>query len=478
MSASSTPRSSGSAATVKAKGRATTPPTIVKLSNKEINDNKAMRSSPEDDPSNSKQLSSASSMDEEVVKLDQATIEASLNVPTSIRNKGKVVHIQKSIETLDVISKAGIMALKKRSSSTDSDTSSLSDALSLPDSDNDMDDASNEDSDDGTDMPDAEGDSDSDAEEPAPKATSMSFDQKISAAVAQATRSKTQSSPKKAAGSKHCISPPASGPQKKKACPPKKIDRSAEASIEVQKLPYQSIISIAMPPRIGLVAGQPAPEPDENNLPYGDTEDYHNSMIIHYMDECEMTYTKAAEVYSDKFPRDVITDEAIRKRHIRSLLRLKKKFGTLDPDTIPKPSKSVIRRGTPRAKKVSAITPVADDSAPTTPTTDAPAVPKYRKLLHPRLFEKTLIVTWRDDTDLSWKDIQTKLENEYKWSLGMGTIEKYYYTSLERVYGKGGKKEKNAEKKEDDGEEGEERRREDGDFRPFVERLVERRMSL
>jgi hypothetical protein len=53
---------------------------------------------------------------------------------------------------------------------------------------------------------------------------------------------------------------------------------------------------------------------------------------------------------------------------------------------------------------------------------------------------------------------------EYKWSLGTGTIEKYYYSTLELVYGPGRK------------EEVKKREREWGDW--GEERAVERRMSF
>jgi len=460
MSSPSTPRAD----------KADSPPAIVELGKKDSDNSNATSSSSKRKPSPSSVPSQAdcSANDDEPIP-DRATIAASLKVPSALRlNKPNKEHIEESIETLvriqeGRIQEGGMSAPKDRASSPDSDTSSLSDAPSSLDSD-----------DDDTEMRDA---GNTDTEE-------LSFDEKISIAVAQARNTKDQS---KCTPKKHRITPPVSGPEKKKPRLAPKRDRSAEAALEVQKLPYQSIISLNMPPRPGVVPGQPIPEPDSANLPFGDTEDYNNSMIIHYMDEVEMTYTKAAEVYSARFPRDAVTDEAVRKRHIRSLLRLKKKFGVRDPDTIPRPSKAVIRRGTPRAKKVSLITPVSstpsatpapvspNDAAASTPSTPVTVAPK-RKLL-PRVFEKALIVTWHDDAKMSWKDIQNKLEDEYKWSLGQGTIEKYYYVTLERVYGKGGKKEKNVEAREEQMEEGE-GKREDGDFGGFVERLVERRMSF
>jgi len=329
-----------------------------------------------------------------------------------------------------------------------------------------------------TEMVDAE-DSE-DAESPA----AMSFQEKIAAATESIKKAGTPQ--KKKASLKHRITPPSSGPDTKKARPDTKCDRSAEAAIEVQKLPYQSIISMNMPPRNGVVNGV-FPEPDEDNLPFGDTEDYHNSMIIHYVDEQELTYTKAAEVYSAKFPMDVITDEAVRKRHIRSLLRLRQKFGLRDPLSIPRPPSQIVRRGTPRAKKVSSILPVSGlagtPGAIATPTVAIKKEPqadehKGRHSRERRLLEKARIVIWRDGDKLDWNTIQTKLDEEYDWSIGKGTIEKYYYNSLERIYGTGGKKEKNAEERAKGKEGEEEKRARDGDFAGTVERLVERRMSF
>ncbi|KAF2827702.1 hypothetical protein CC86DRAFT_455293 [Ophiobolus disseminans] len=485
MSAPPSPRDLNLAVDLRSADKAETRPIIVKVDDEGADKIKAASSSPARESSRaSTPPSSTSSMDGDADPTpDRAVIVVALKVPDSPRrNKGTRKHIEESIVTLDLISKGGMGALKKRSGTPESDTSSLSEAPSSPGSDMGSVDV---------DMRDAD---DTDVEEPATGKTTMSFDEKISAAVAVDNQSKFQSkpTPQKAAGKKHRITPPVSGSEKKSRSATKR-DRSAEASIEVQKLPYQSIISLLMPPRPSSIPGNPIPEPDPANLPFGDTEDYHNSMIIHYMDECEMTYTKAAEVYSAKFPRDAVTDEAVRKRHIRSLLRLKKKYGCRDPDTIPRPSKAVVRRGTPRAKKVSLITPVIipttstttsaaaatstfipPPTTPTTPGTQPKSGPKQRKL-SPRLLEKTLIVTWHDDAGLGWKDIQNKLEDAYQWSLGQGTIEKYYYTTLERVYGKGGKKEMKVEKREEgEGDGG----REDGDFGGLVERLVERRMSF
>jgi hypothetical protein len=400
---------------------------------------------------------------------DRAEVEAALKIPLSARDaKPSQKLIKVGIKTLELLRYGGLTAVKKRASSPASDTSFLS---SAPSSDADSD----------TEMADAD---DSDNED---SLAPMSFDEKIAAATEKAT-------PQKKAGTKRPITPPSSAPATKKARPTTKRDRAAEASAAVQKLAYQSIISMNMPARIDYVPGEPVPEPEEDNLPFGDTENYHNSMIIHYLDECEMTYTKAAEVFSAKFPTEAVTDEAVRKRHIRSLLRLQKKYGERDPATIPIPSDKVRRRGTPRAKGVKNIEPVSDaastpgasnPSGTATPTPQATTTkkesastsddtPKVTRPRDDRSFEKVRVVIWHDADKVDWDAIQAKLYTEYGWSIGMPTIQKYYYTTLERVYGKGGKKEKNREER---GKEVSEKRR-DGDFEGTVERLVERRMSF
>ncbi|KAH8724581.1 hypothetical protein GQ44DRAFT_617797 [Phaeosphaeriaceae sp. PMI808] len=235
-------------------------------------------------------------------------------------------------------------------------------------------------------------------------------------------------------------------------------------------MPFQSIIAINMPPRPFLVSGQPIPEPDPDHLPFGDTEDYKNSMIIHYMDEHAMSYTAAAAQYNIKFPNEGVTDEAVRKRHIRSLLRLKKKFGLKDPKSIGPVPKLISRRGQKRSRRLIDIvaTPLPQSktkietrpgSLPTIQSNDA--IPKPKLSSH--LFEKACIVTWRDADKLEFKEIRNKLEEDFDWSIGLRTIERYYCQTLDRVYGAGGKKDEVQGTK----------------FKvKFLERVVQRRMSF
>lgn len=379
-------------------------------------------------------------LDSDAAKPTLSEINDALRRPAR-RSNPKLQKIKQSVGTLEQLRKS--TAIKHKESNGSDDGSPLSTPPASP--------AQSDGEEEDTDMLDADdAEEEFDSEKPASDenggvgGTALSFKDKISAALSNARKSRSTSQPKSNDKKRGASPSPSPGPKKARHT---KHDRTAENAKEVQLLPYQSIISIDMPPR----PGNPKTAPDPDNLPFGPTENYENSMIIHYMDELEMTYTKAADVYSEHFPNDALTDEAVRKRHIRSLLRLKKRYGVRDPDTIDVPCPNVKRRGTKRAKRIADIAPV-DPPVPSNKPASAPpqlqahaAANKRAAAAH--LFEKILIVVWRDEQNLGWKAIQNKLEDEYKWSLGQGTIEKYYYYTLERVYGKGGKKEKNREDK-------------------------------
>lgn len=240
--------------------------------------------------------------------------------------------------------------------------------------------------------------------------------------------------------------------------------RARAADEEELNLPYRSIKAINMPPRIGLVPGKVPPMPDRNNLPFGDTEDYYNSLILHWCDEHEVGYGTAAGLYNEMFPEDKITDEAVRRRHIRSLQRLAKKYGAKPADQIGPVGQKVLRRGKSRAPALSGIVAEVNRSADSahadgpgdattvTAATTAPDPPQPENALPHRLtaphrtiqakrkqkskdFEKACIVVWKDSLKMDFKAIRDKLESEYKWSLGLGTVEKYYYQTLDRVHG-------------------------------------------
>jgi hypothetical protein len=55
--------------------------------------------------------------------------------------------------------------------------------------------------------------------------------------------------------------------------------------------------------------------------------------------------------------------------------------------------------------------------------------------LKAKAIERAAIVVWRDLQGMSFKEIREKLDDDYNWSLGRGTIEKFYYNARPKVYG-------------------------------------------
>lgn len=244
---------------------------------------------------------------------------------------------------------------------------------------------------------------------------------------------------------------------------------------EAVDIPYQTIKAINMPPRAGGANDQnriPS-APVEGTFPYGNTEDYKSSMIIYWLDEEEHTYGTTTTLFNNAFPDDKITDNAIRRRHIRALQRLLKRYGAKPIDQIGPVGKNVLRRKKARAPKLRDIVPEFDQTAaatqseehgdvsaslstskisatpelPLTPLTipsDAHGIKS--KAQKSREFEKACIVVWRDAEKMDFKAIRDRLENERNLSLGLKTVEKYYDQALDRVHGNLGV----------DGEEGEE----------------------
>ncbi|CAO2656455.1 Nn.00g052580.m01.CDS01 [Neocucurbitaria sp. VM-36] len=221
-------------------------------------------------------------------------------------------------------------------------------------------------------------------------------------------------------------------------------------------LAYRSIKAISMPARIGLVPGQIPPVPDPNNLPFGDTEDYENCLIVHWCDELEVSYGTAAALHNKMFPDDQLTDEAVCKRHIRVLQRLSKKYGPKPVDQIGPIGQKVRRRGKVRAPRLNGIVPQAHDhslsaqghdtgdTTTVTSATTTPSDPQFevaeansfsREAQKSRDFEKACIVVWKDSLKMGFRAIRDKLETEHDWSLGLGTISKYYFQNVRRVYG-------------------------------------------
>ena len=287
-------------------------------------------------------------------------------------------------------------------------------------------------------------------------------------ATAKDPRALVQSTPYKARerAAEHTIAGEGKRPRKRR------LKARLEETVDI---PYQTIKAINMPPRAGGVKAQDQipPAPVQGTFPYGNTEDYKSSMIIYWLDEEEHTYGTTTTLFNKTFPQDKITDNAIRRRHIRALQRLLKRYGAKPIDQIGPVGKNVLRRKKARAPKLSEIVPEFDQTAaatqseehgdvftslstskisatpelPLTPlTTPSDAQGIKSKAQKSREFEKACIVVWRDAEKMDFKAIQDRLEKERNWSLGLKTVEKYYHQALDRVHGNLGV----------DGEEGEE----------------------
>lgn len=243
---------------------------------------------------------------------------------------------------------------------------------------------------------------------------------------------------------------------------PAPLRKKRAQDIEKANILYKTIKAINMPPRSRLVPGQLPPIPTAGTSPFGDTEDYHNSVIINFLAETEHTYGSTTILFNEFFPKDSITDEAIRRRHIRSLQRLLKKHGPKPVDQIEELGKNVMKRGKARAPRLSGIVlehdqldvamPSPDDAATTCSVNITPAPPppaqlrkrvdreksilraRRREALKDRDFDKTCIAVWKDAEGLEFLAIRDKLDKERKWHLGLATIEKYYYQTLDWVY--------------------------------------------
>jgi hypothetical protein len=249
---------------------------------------------------------------------------------------------------------------------------------------------------------------------------------------------------------------------KKRAAEDKKGGRAKRQVRSSQELglTYNSIKAINMPPRLGLVPGHVPPAPVHGTFPYGDTEDHQNSMIIYWLDDLEYTYAKATQMYIQTFPNDAVTDEAVRRRHIRSLERLQKRYGAKPVAQIGLVGKNISRRGRPRAPRLSGIEPendivvpseeqaeggvsaIEEESASTSLPLPKRSVTKAIKQVQREKrnhkgheFDKACIVVWRDADKMSFKDIRDKLDNERGWSLGEPTIKKEYTRARARIWG-------------------------------------------
>lgn len=52
-----------------------------------------------------------------------------------------------------------------------------------------------------------------------------------------------------------------------------------------------------------------------------------------------------------------------------------------------------------------------------------------------KAIEMAAIVVWKDLEGMSFKEIREKLDEDYNWSLGRGTVEKNYNNARPKVYG-------------------------------------------
>jgi hypothetical protein len=187
-------------------------------------------------------------------------------------------------------------------------------------------------------------------------------------------------------------------------------------------------------------------------------------MIIYWLDDLEYTYAKTTEMYNTMFPNDRVTDEAVRRRHIRSLERLQKRYGAKPVAHTGIVGRNISRRGRPRAPCLSGIEPENEVVAPSEEQTEEQPkenvsaseeglAPTSRSLSKGSLakaigqvqrekrhhkdheFDKACIVVWRDADRMSFKDIRAKLDNERGWSLGEPTVKKEYTRARARIWG-------------------------------------------
>ncbi|CAA9962113.1 hypothetical protein PTMSG1_05490 [Pyrenophora teres f. maculata] len=209
-------------------------------------------------------------------------------------------------------------------------------------------------------------------------------------------------------------------------------------------LKYISIKAIAMPPRPGLIPGVPPPAPVPGTFPFGDTEDHQHSMMIHWLDELEYTYAEVTRMYVKMFPDDSVSDEAIRRRHIRSLERLVNRYGKKGEAQIGAVGRTVQIRGKPRGKGRRSMDAEAEEQDPAASFSQSQAGKQFALTRQARreatncethYFEKTCIVVWRDADHMSFKDIREKLAREHGWSIGETTVRKYYSRVRDQAWG-------------------------------------------
>jgi hypothetical protein len=242
-------------------------------------------------------------------------------------------------------------------------------------------------------------------------------------------------------GRKHTIPASESPVEKRIKTDEVRSGSGATQHLTYKDLDYQTIKAINMPPRVG------SGPPTESEQPYGPmVKTPKNVMLIYWIDEVGLTYADAHKQYVQKFSESV-TQEAIRRRHLRALTKLVAEYGpktNIDEATI---GKAVLRRGS-REPKTSGAQAMFDQD-PTIEGSSSPAgpvhanvghTPKYIKNAAERAILKAAIVVWKDlpvgpeGKGVSFKEIRDKLDDEYGWSLGTGSVEKLYHQNRSRVY--------------------------------------------
>jgi hypothetical protein len=202
-------------------------------------------------------------------------------------------------------------------------------------------------------------------------------------------------------------------------------------------------------------------------------------MLLHFLDELEYTYGEATGLYNNAFPNDQITDEAIRRRHLRCLERLLKRYGPKPVDRIGPVGRKILRRGKPRATRLSGIvregnatedTATSVDGGSATGSTSA-AAPRRKTLRYTTTieaiqkkrnmkkhhFETICIVVWRDAEGMEFKAIRERLEDGHNWSVGTDRVKALYYANRDMVHGvkvEDGHSERGRDGREEEAEEG------------------------
>jgi hypothetical protein len=216
----------------------------------------------------------------------------------------------------------------------------------------------------------------------------------------------------------------------------RKKDESESMPIDISDFKYRTIKVINMPAQPGLTPGQEPPEPSRDNFPYGDDIDYPTSMLLYWLDEEGLTYTETARRFRRKFPSETGNDDTVRKKHQSALIMLANKYGLKPEDEIAVLNKKVLRRGQQAGRKYMKIGGKVVYGATAHPDLAGTIRPTARsgEPTASRGFLKACICVWKDTSNVSFQGIRDRLTDEYKWQLGVNTVQKLYYAERMRVY--------------------------------------------